>query len=206
MASVTQAEQQLANRKQQRSARREAILAAARQVFADRGFDGTTIADVARVAGVAAGTVYLYFPSKADLFAALHARLFEVINLALREARVGAGDMRVATRIRIRAVFEACTEQSDLLRLVFLNFDPRSDIARKMRRDDGDRTRPLAELLRAGMNVGTVREGDELLLARLITATVSVGVYQCFVQGDGARAAEYEELVTEMVIGALEPP
>jgi hypothetical protein len=30
-------------------------------------------------------------------------------------------------------------------------------------------------------------------------------VYQCFVLGDGTRASEYEELVTTMVIGALEP-
>jgi len=180
-------------------------LAAAREVFVERGFDGTTIADIARVAGVAAGTVYLYFPSKADIFAALYARLFGVINLALRDAPVRSPDMREATRVRIHAVFEACAEQSDLLRLVFLNFDPRSETARTMRSGDQNRLQPLAELLRAGMNAGGVREGDELLLARLITAVVSIGVYQCFVLGDGARAPEYEELVSEMVIGALEP-
>src|SRR6188472_2603840 len=46
------------------------ILEAARTVFASRGFDGATIDAIALTAGVAKGTVYLYFDSKRDLFLA----------------------------------------------------------------------------------------------------------------------------------------
>src|SRR3990170_8026576 len=70
----------------QKLARREAILAAARKVFARKGFEGSTIVDIAREAGVASGTVYLYYASKLDLFAALNAQLFQVINQALLAA------------------------------------------------------------------------------------------------------------------------
>ena len=41
--------------------KREAILAAARTLFAQKGYEETTIADIAREAGIAVGTVYLYF-------------------------------------------------------------------------------------------------------------------------------------------------
>ena len=41
--------------------KRDAILRAAIDVFAERGYFNAQVADVARVAGVAAGTVYLYF-------------------------------------------------------------------------------------------------------------------------------------------------
>lgn len=59
--------------------KRDAILDAATQVFAERGFFGAQVADVARRAGVAAGTVYLYFRGKDDL-------LISLFNRTMREA------------------------------------------------------------------------------------------------------------------------
>src|SRR5262245_44753840 len=54
--------------------RHDAILRAATRVFASRGFFGAQVADVARAAGVAAGTVYLYFESKDDLLVSIFER------------------------------------------------------------------------------------------------------------------------------------
>jgi AcrR family transcriptional regulator len=50
-----------------REERRTAILEAAVRVWAKRGFDGTSVAEVAREAGLTKGTLYLYFPSKRAL-------------------------------------------------------------------------------------------------------------------------------------------
>src|SRR5262252_3844484 len=54
--------------------KRDAILRAAIDVFAGRGFFNAQVADVARAAGVAAGTVYLYFRSKDDLLVSIFER------------------------------------------------------------------------------------------------------------------------------------
>src|SRR3954464_8957768 len=51
--------------------KRDSILRAAIDVFAERGFFNAQVADVARAAGVAAGTVYLYFKSKDDLLVSI---------------------------------------------------------------------------------------------------------------------------------------
>jgi AcrR family transcriptional regulator len=51
--------------------RRDEIMAAAKKVFASNGFDDTTIADVAKEAGLPFDVVYQYFDSKDDLFDAL---------------------------------------------------------------------------------------------------------------------------------------
>ncbi len=59
--------------------KRDAILRAAIDVFADRGYFNAQVADVARSAGVAAGTVYLYFRSKDDL-------LISIFERGMREA------------------------------------------------------------------------------------------------------------------------
>lgn len=53
---------------------RERLLRAAADVFAQRGYDGTRVADIAVAAGVSNGAMYAHFASKADLLvAALHA-------------------------------------------------------------------------------------------------------------------------------------
>ncbi len=191
-------------RERRKTARRDAILAAARKVFAQKGYDGATIADIARAAGVAAGTVYLYYASKIDLFAALNARLFEIINEAMQEADAPP-DVQGGTRTRIHAVFEACSKHRDLLRLIFLNPDPRTEIARRMRHADEARLRPLAELIEGGIRAGTIRQTDPLLLARIITGLVTIALYQCFVQADGRDVQAYEDIVTEMIVGGLSP-
>jgi TetR/AcrR family fatty acid metabolism transcriptional regulator len=54
--------------------KRDAILRAAIDVFAERGFFNAQVADVARAAGVAAGTVYLYFKGKDDLLVSIFER------------------------------------------------------------------------------------------------------------------------------------
>jgi AcrR family transcriptional regulator len=50
--------------KRRKSSRPGEILNAARVVFAEKGFMGTRMADIATIAGVTKGTIYLYFPSK----------------------------------------------------------------------------------------------------------------------------------------------
>ena len=68
--------------------KRDAILRAAIDVFADRGYFNAQVADVARVAGVAAGTVYLYFRSKDDLLISIFERS---MRDALSEVRASDG-------------------------------------------------------------------------------------------------------------------
>lgn len=53
------------------SAKRRQILEGARQVFLASGFDGASMGEIAKAAGVSKGTLYVYFDSKESLFAAL---------------------------------------------------------------------------------------------------------------------------------------
>jgi TetR/AcrR family fatty acid metabolism transcriptional regulator len=58
----------------ERGDKRDALLRAAIETFAARGFFNAQVADVARTAGVAAGTVYLYFRGKDDLLISIFER------------------------------------------------------------------------------------------------------------------------------------
>src|SRR3954465_741218 len=64
--------------------KREAILRAATSVFAHNGYFNSKVADIARAAGVADGTVYLYFKSKEEI---LHCIFDASVESAIEEGR-----------------------------------------------------------------------------------------------------------------------
>src|SRR5438128_2705533 len=57
----------------------ETILRAAIKVFARRGFFNSTVADIARQAGVADGTVYLYFKNKDDILVSIFNHIMDEV-------------------------------------------------------------------------------------------------------------------------------
>ncbi len=78
------------------SAKRRQILDGARKVFMDLGFDGASMGEIARAAGVSKGTLYVYFADKN--------RLFEAI---VEQEMPRAGQGRVQFRSRARSCHHA---------------------------------------------------------------------------------------------------
>src|SRR5687767_15829747 len=72
--------------------KRDLILRAATKVFAQHGYFQSQVADVARVAGVAAGTVYLYFKGKDDLLVSIFERSMREVLAEGRAAIDGIAD------------------------------------------------------------------------------------------------------------------
>ena len=102
------------------AARREAILTAALDEFSVRGFEATRLDDVAKRAGVAKGTIYLYFRDKESLFQELIRAM--LTPLAGTIEALGAADMPIkalAERIVdlfVNEVYE--TRRKDVIRLM----------------------------------------------------------------------------------------
>jgi AcrR family transcriptional regulator len=92
--------------------RRDEIITAAKEVFARKGFHATTIADIAKRAGLAYGSIYWYFDSKDELFHAL----MTVEEGALRNhvaaalATVGVRADGAGAEARLRAAVRATLE------------------------------------------------------------------------------------------------
>ena len=75
----------MATRSRRKEARPGEIVAAALASFAERGYAATKLEDVAAAAGISKGTIYLYFPTKEDLFRAV-VRQAVLPNLEAAEA------------------------------------------------------------------------------------------------------------------------
>lgn len=88
-------------------AKKERILTAAAQVFTSRGFHSATVDEIAHAAGVAKGTIYLYFPGKKELFSSLLLFGIERIRDEAAADLQGVTDpvLRLRTLIRTHLAF-----------------------------------------------------------------------------------------------------
>jgi len=87
--------------------KRERILDAAERVFAQHGFFAARVSEIAKQAGVADGTIYLYFKSKDDLLISLFENRMKQVNDALRAAivdRPPAEQLRAFIRVYLQLV------------------------------------------------------------------------------------------------------
>jgi TetR/AcrR family transcriptional regulator, fatty acid metabolism regulator protein len=88
--------------------KRARILDAAVKVFAERGFHSATVAEIARGAGVADGTIYLYFKGKDDLLLRLFdekmTELVEEVKAALAQESSAPGKLRRFIQLHLALV------------------------------------------------------------------------------------------------------
>jgi TetR/AcrR family fatty acid metabolism transcriptional regulator len=101
-----------------RGARREEILAGAVRVFARKGFAATRVEDVAAEAGIAKGSVYLYFDGLDDLLGAAFASFGAASERVLADTRAGNGDVFDRLGRLIRSVLSLVSAEPDLARIL----------------------------------------------------------------------------------------
>ncbi len=94
--------------------KRARILKAAVKVFARKGFHETKVAEIARAAGVADGTIYLYFKSKEDVLISLFEEYIEKLNEKLREDLGSLPDTATKIRHVVRSQIGHIKAQRDL--------------------------------------------------------------------------------------------
>jgi AcrR family transcriptional regulator len=123
----------------QKAQRREEILACAARVFAKRGYPGTDMQAVADAAGVAKGTIYLYFASKEELFLAAVDQGMKNLRAFVDAAIEGVGDSLEVIGTAIRAYlhfFKEHPEQAELLILERAEFRDRKQSTYFAHRED----------------------------------------------------------------------
>jgi AcrR family transcriptional regulator len=187
------------------AARHDAILAAARDLAAEGGMAAVQIAPVAARAGVAAGTVYRYFPSKTDLVAALVAALSELELTTLEGAANAAPGPLSALAAAITTFAARSLERRRLaFALITEPVEPDVDQARAAYR------RALVgafeRMIRKAVTGAHLPEQDAALAASaLVGALVEglIGPLAPAAGGDPGKARERVQMLTLFALRAL---
>ena len=107
--------------------RYDAILDAAKGAFADKGFEGTSIAGIARIAQISDGLVYRYFRNKRELLYEVLRKFYERILLDLETQVFKHGAFSARLEALIRRHLEVFVSDTDLCRLFISEVRTASD-------------------------------------------------------------------------------
>jgi TetR/AcrR family transcriptional regulator len=158
-----------ARREQYAADRRDQILEAALRVFADKGFAETTMDEVAADAGLAKGSLYVYFPTKEDLLRKLLSRFTLLPELpqlmdSIRELPPRKGIPKLVTQI-----WRRFRERRELARVVVREIHSNAERARIFNEEVGLRAyRLLADYLTIWMKRGELRRADPLATSQCL--------------------------------------
>jgi TetR/AcrR family transcriptional regulator len=179
-------------RQARQEAYRAAILEAAEQIFADRGYAAAKVQEIAEAAGVATGTVYAIFPGKRELYRAVHRVNLE--ELARRYGEIPALDScREILLARVEVATRFLTERPNYLRVYLREAGRWGFDASEL--PAGATAFVDADLYRRGVAAGELRDEDPELLQSLVMSANQVHFYHWLKAGMREPA---EELVTRI--------
>ena len=171
--------------------KRERILEAAIKVFVAEGFYNAKVSQIAHQAGVADGTIYLYFKSKDDLLINLFEDRMERVNANLREA-IDTESTAVARLKRIVKLHLELVEQNrDMAEVISVELRQSSKFIREYSNPKfAEFLRTIAGAVVEGQRTGELRTGiDPYVFARALFGALDEIALAWLVKHPGSKAS-----------------
>lgn len=184
------------------AARRTQILDAAATVFAIRGYHAATIKQIALTAGLADGTIYIYFPNKTALLLGLLDRLNETDQRQIDLADGREQDPRAFFVAYLRKRLELLHSNLHIMQAVLPEVLANAELRALYMQQVIEPTLTIGEeYYRSRLVSGSLRSQDIPLMVRTIAGTV-LGLVVFAMLGDTETQKRWDEL-PEVVAGLL---
>jgi AcrR family transcriptional regulator len=184
------------------------ILQAARKVFAEKGFNETTVDEIAAAAGIAKGTVYLYFPGKRELYiAALNEGKAELRRQTTENMRLAQG-LREKLRTFSLTRLEYADANRDFIRIYhseFGNLGKASPMDSEFQQWHLGVAEELESVLREGLQRGEIRNVRTDFAAFVIYDIVRSVMVQRLLARSKVTIAEDVQAIDDFVWKGLAP-
>lgn len=183
---------------------RATILQAAREAFAESGYANTRMSDIAKRAGIAVGTIYLYFKNKESMCNAFN----DIANTRILDEALpllNEGNFATAIANSLRASMQVMQEEKDIMKLLYLNigFGPFENYPPT--ETDMAVWTTFQKALQARMATGECRVYDTHVATQLISNLVERTAAGCLLMGAG-EMKDFEEPLIAFVQNALVNP
>ena len=174
--------------------KREAIIEAARTLFTTKGYEATTMAEVARQSGVGVGTVYLYFKNKSDLIYGVKGEWDLEFLRFMTQPEIQAIPHHLRARPFIEAAFALCEQHTDMVQLMGMQPEMVGDWYTK----DGSKIeQALQAFFEDGIEAGAFRPIDSKAAAIIAFGMVHQALLQCFLVEDGKEKQRYIDTLVD---------
>ncbi len=188
-------------------ARRNQILDAATYVFAEKGFHGTTIRQIAQQAGIADGTIYIYFKTKTDLLLGILNRLNESEQRGAALVQGGEGDFATFFNVYLRHRMQVIAADFQALRAILPDILSNPELRDHYYSQVIEPTFALAEpIVQTWIEQGKIKPVDPKLALRAISG-MALGLLVLWMLGDKVAAEQWEafpDVMTELILRGLE--
>ncbi|MDT5346507.1 MAG: hypothetical protein QOE52_5691 [Mycobacterium sp.] len=190
--------------------RRDEIMAAAKKVFARKGFHATTIADIAKEANLAYGSVYQYFDSKDELFHALMSAEGYALRTHVAVALASTGKRSDRSwepfRATVQATFEFFEADKAGTKLLLRDAYALGDRFEKHLSSIYERfIDDIESHMVAAQERGKVISAPPRMVAYSLAALIGQLAHRRLTTDDGVTAAEVADFVVSLVLNGLRP-
>ncbi|HEX5939737.1 MAG TPA: TetR/AcrR family transcriptional regulator [Dehalococcoidia bacterium] len=182
--------------------KREAVMAAALDLFASRTFDRTSMPGLAERASVGPGTIYRYFASKEELGNAVYLRWKSEMLRYLTEDAPRGMPVRREFSFLWRRLWQFASDHPEAI--AFLETHPHADYLDDQSVEISARVGDVARsFILRGQRLGDIRRADaDVLIAMVFGAFI--GMFKAGLGQEPARVTEAEECLWEMLKGPEE--
>lgn len=189
--------------------RRTAILAAAKGVFAGKGYHATTIGDIARAAGLSYGSIYWYYDSKETLFHELMTAEAAALQAHI-DAAIAGTPRRLGPdapfRAAVRATFEFYEADRALVKLLFRDAYALGErFEEHLFAIQEGFLREIEAIVRSAQQRGAIVEGPPRMIAFSIVSLVGQIAHRRLVDDDGLAPSVVADFVVSLVLHGLVP-
>ena len=192
-----------ARRTESEAVRRAQLLRAARKVFRAKGYDGASVSEIVREAGVAQGTFYLYFPSKRDAAVSLRDGLMDTMAQAVVRAVKSRTSFEDRLESMIAAGFKVARKNADLFRLAFIGADETHPELHSESQEHASFLRAITDLFGDAVAAGEMEAVDQEIAARLALGLLQHAMIEAFVFGAGEESERLERGVSALLLNGL---
>lgn len=199
-------------RKRLREVAVEAMLDSAEQAMIKKGYEQTTMQEIAAAAGCATGTFYLYFKNKEELLEAIISRRARASFDLARQAMSGAEEPLEKLRLSYESFLRFAQEHRAFFRLAFMALPMRHRILFQMlggpaRQEHEEYNRLEAQLLRQAQDQGQIRRDFSAELLQEFMDAVTMSMLEQFTfAGENQSAEEQMRIFWGLVTGGLGAP
>ncbi len=184
--------------------KRERIISAAAKFFGERGYHNTTTAKIAEAAGVAAGTIYIYFRSKEELLVAVFEEFLGVHMDRLREGIAREPDPEAKMRRLISLGLELMEENPHSARIFLSQLRQSTEMIKMVTKRSSRAYKDIIEeVLEEGMRCGVCRKLNVRAAASMLFGAFQSTVLDWVADDSSYPLASQAEELTEFILIGL---